>query len=113
MRLRTLRRLLRARCARGTSAAGALIAERAGLQVRELEAADEDAFGVLVAPAAFVEELVELVVGANTLSPLSGGGGTVDSMPSKGIVRKDVWVRIPPAVSRRLGWRLAYSEGAG
>jgi hypothetical protein len=28
-----------------------------------------------------------------------GGGGTADSMRSKRIVRKDVWVRIPPAAS--------------
>ena len=28
-----------------------------------------------------------------------GGGGTVDAMLSKGIVRKGVWVRFPPAAS--------------
>jgi hypothetical protein len=30
---------------------------------------------------------------------LRGGGGMADSMPSKGIARKGVWVRIPPAAS--------------
>ena len=29
--------------------------------------------------------------------PSCGGGGTVDAGPSKGLVRKGVWVRIPPA----------------
>lgn len=43
--------------------AGALIAERTGLVVRELEESGEDPFGLLVAPEAFVEELVGLVVG--------------------------------------------------
>jgi myo-inositol-1(or 4)-monophosphatase len=42
-------------------AAGSLIAARAGLDVRELVATDEDAAGVLVAPAAVIEELAELV----------------------------------------------------
>jgi myo-inositol-1(or 4)-monophosphatase len=43
--------------------AGALIAARAGLEVRELEAAGEDPFGVVVAPAGLVDELVDLVAG--------------------------------------------------
>jgi myo-inositol-1(or 4)-monophosphatase len=43
--------------------AGALIAQRAGLEVRELEKAGEDPFGVLVAPAALVEELGRIIVG--------------------------------------------------
>src|SRR5580692_3099995 len=30
---------------------------------------------------------------------ICGGGGTVDAEPSKGSVRKGVWVRIPPAAS--------------
>jgi myo-inositol-1(or 4)-monophosphatase len=42
-------------------AAGALIAERAGLQVRRLAAADGDPAGVVVAPKAFIGELYELV----------------------------------------------------
>jgi myo-inositol-1(or 4)-monophosphatase len=43
--------------------AGALIASRAGLEVRELEPAGEDPFGVLVAPAALVDEFAALVTG--------------------------------------------------
>jgi myo-inositol-1(or 4)-monophosphatase len=43
--------------------AGALIADRAGLQVQMLEEAGEDPFGLLVAPAALIEELHALVVG--------------------------------------------------
>ncbi len=31
------------------------------------------------------------------LTPACGGGGTVDARPSKGLVRKGVWVRVPPA----------------
>jgi myo-inositol-1(or 4)-monophosphatase len=42
-------------------AAGALIAERAGLQVRRLAAADGDPAGVVVAPEALIAELFELV----------------------------------------------------
>jgi myo-inositol-1(or 4)-monophosphatase len=42
-------------------AAGSLIAERAGLEVRELAAADGDPPGVVVAPAAIMPELYELV----------------------------------------------------
>lgn len=42
-------------------AAGTLIARRAGLQVRVLAAGGDDSGGVLVAPAAFVDELYELV----------------------------------------------------
>jgi myo-inositol-1(or 4)-monophosphatase len=42
-------------------AAGALIAERAGLTVRELEAAGEQPAGILAAPSAVVDELMELV----------------------------------------------------
>ncbi len=43
-------------------AAGALICRRAGLVVRELPGTDEDPWGVLVAPEAFVDELFELVM---------------------------------------------------
>jgi myo-inositol-1(or 4)-monophosphatase len=42
-------------------AAGALIAERAGLVVRELPPTDEDPSGILVAPEALVDELFSLV----------------------------------------------------
>jgi myo-inositol-1(or 4)-monophosphatase len=45
-------------------AAGGLIAERAGLVLRYLEADSEVPFGVLVAPPALVGELAELVLGA-------------------------------------------------
>jgi myo-inositol-1(or 4)-monophosphatase len=44
-------------------AAGVLIASRAGLEVRELEARGEDPAGVLVAPVALTEELWSLVTG--------------------------------------------------
>ncbi len=44
-------------------AAGSLIAARAGLVVRELEATAADPAGVLVAPAGLIEQLYELVVG--------------------------------------------------
>lgn len=44
-------------------AAGALIAARAGLQVRDLPAREEDPAGLVVAPAAIIDELYELVVG--------------------------------------------------
>jgi myo-inositol-1(or 4)-monophosphatase len=44
-------------------AAGALIAERAGLTVRRLPATAEDPWGIVVAPPAFVEELCDLVAG--------------------------------------------------
>ena len=44
-------------------AAGALIAARAGLEVRDLPAADEDPPGLLVAPHGFVDELYALVTG--------------------------------------------------
>jgi myo-inositol-1(or 4)-monophosphatase len=44
-------------------AAGALIASRAGLDVRELPATAEDAAGVIVGPGPVVEELLELVGG--------------------------------------------------
>ena len=43
--------------------AGSLIAERAGLEVRELPANGADPEGVVVAPAAVIDELYELVVG--------------------------------------------------
>jgi myo-inositol-1(or 4)-monophosphatase len=43
-------------------AAGALICRRAGLEVRELPATDEDDAGLVVAPGGIVEELYELVV---------------------------------------------------
>jgi len=42
-------------------AAGALIAQRAGLQVRELPALGEDPAGVVVAPESFINELYGLV----------------------------------------------------
>lgn len=42
-------------------AAGALIAARAGLEVRDLSATAEDPAGLVVAPAGIVEELWELV----------------------------------------------------
>jgi myo-inositol-1(or 4)-monophosphatase len=42
-------------------AAGALIASRAGLEIRELPAQGEDAPGIVAAPRAIIEELVELV----------------------------------------------------
>lgn len=44
-------------------AAGALIAARAGLTVRELPASDQDPAGLVVAPAGIVEELWGLVAG--------------------------------------------------
>lgn len=44
-------------------AAGALIAARAGLEVRTLPARGEDAAGVVVAPVTIIDELYELVVG--------------------------------------------------
>jgi myo-inositol-1(or 4)-monophosphatase len=44
-------------------AAGALIASRAGLVVRELPGSDDDPWGLLVAPSALVDELFGLVVG--------------------------------------------------
>ena len=44
-------------------AAGALIAQRAGLPVRELPAEGEDPVGLLTAPAALIDELEALVLG--------------------------------------------------
>ncbi len=44
-------------------AAGALIAERAGLSVRRLAAAGQDAEGIVVAPDGLIDELAKLVVG--------------------------------------------------
>jgi myo-inositol-1(or 4)-monophosphatase len=44
-------------------AAGALIAQRAGLTVRELQAEGEDPAGLLTAPAALIDELQALVLG--------------------------------------------------
>jgi myo-inositol-1(or 4)-monophosphatase len=44
-------------------AAGTLICRRAGLEVRELAASGEDDAGLVVAPAAIVEELFRLVTG--------------------------------------------------
>jgi myo-inositol-1(or 4)-monophosphatase len=44
-------------------AAGALIASRVGLVVRELPAVGEDPWGIVVAPEAFADELFALVVG--------------------------------------------------
>ncbi len=44
-------------------AAGALIARRAGLEVRELRAAGPDPSGLVVAPGALIEELYEAVAG--------------------------------------------------
>lgn len=46
-------------------AAGALIAERAGLRVRELPATAEDPAGVVVAPVALIDQLYGLIVGPN------------------------------------------------
>lgn len=43
-------------------AAGSLIATRAGLEVRHLPATAEDPWGVVVAPAALIDNLYELVV---------------------------------------------------
>jgi myo-inositol-1(or 4)-monophosphatase len=43
-------------------AAGALIAARAGLELRSLEATDEDPAGLLVAPPALADELLALVM---------------------------------------------------
>jgi myo-inositol-1(or 4)-monophosphatase len=45
-------------------AAGALIAERAGLTVRDLEAGDGEPWGVLAAPGNLVDELYGLVAGS-------------------------------------------------
>jgi myo-inositol-1(or 4)-monophosphatase len=44
-------------------AAGALICARAGLATRDLPAAGEDPYGLVVAPAAIIDELFELVSG--------------------------------------------------
>ena len=44
-------------------AAGALICERAGLAVRELPAHENLPWGILVAPPALAEQLLELVAG--------------------------------------------------
>jgi myo-inositol-1(or 4)-monophosphatase len=44
-------------------AAGALVAERAGLVVRELEETEADPFGLVAAPAAFMDELHALASG--------------------------------------------------
>lgn len=44
-------------------AAGALIAARAGLEVRDLPASGDDAAGLVAAPAGIIGELYELVVG--------------------------------------------------
>ncbi len=44
-------------------AAGALVAERAGLVVRELEQTAEDPFGIVAAPAALMDELYALASG--------------------------------------------------
>jgi myo-inositol-1(or 4)-monophosphatase len=44
-------------------AAGALIAERAGLAIRRLPETDEDAAGIVAAPHGLIDDLVELVLG--------------------------------------------------
>jgi myo-inositol-1(or 4)-monophosphatase len=44
-------------------AAGALIAERAGLQVRSLPPTEHDAAGIVAAPSDLIDDLVELVIG--------------------------------------------------
>lgn len=44
-------------------AAGGLVASRAGLEVRELAPARDEPTGVVVAPAALIDELVALIVG--------------------------------------------------
>ena len=54
-------------------AAGRLIAARAGLSVRELPAAGEDAWGIVVAGGGLIDELVELV-GGGGLGSLGAGG---------------------------------------
>jgi myo-inositol-1(or 4)-monophosphatase len=46
-------------------AAGALIAQRAGLVVRRLPESDADPWGVVVAPEALIDELYKLVSGAD------------------------------------------------
>ncbi len=118
VRLRALRRLLRARPQALGRAAGGLIAARAGLErAARCPSAVSEPEGLLVAPPAVVDELLELVARAGERSARSvppvdaalvpgraialdaprGGGGTVDTMPSKGIVLRDVWVRIPLA----------------
>lgn len=53
-------------------AAGALIAERAGLEVRRLEAAGPDPFGIVAAPAALVDELFALAC--------ANGGGAAEAI---------------------------------
>jgi myo-inositol-1(or 4)-monophosphatase len=45
------------------AAGGALIAARAGLEVRELSASDEDPGGLVAAPSGLIEGLLELVLG--------------------------------------------------
>ena len=44
-------------------AAGALVAERSGLVVREIPESDGQPWGVMTAPANIVDELYELIVG--------------------------------------------------
>lgn len=54
-------------------AAGALIAARAGLEVRDIPSAGEDPAGLLVAPSGIVQELFELVVGVSVPGPRADG----------------------------------------
>ena len=57
-------------------AAGSLIARRAGLEVREMRATGGDPAGVVVAPAALIDELGRLVVvGGGAAVPGARDGG--------------------------------------
>jgi myo-inositol-1(or 4)-monophosphatase len=53
-------------------AAGALIAERAGLKLRELAAAGDDPSGAVLAPAALIDQLYGLVTGEDGELPAGG-----------------------------------------
>lgn len=56
------------------SAAGALIASSAGLEVRELAARPNEPAGILAAPVGLVDELLALVETSVTTDPAPGGG---------------------------------------
>ncbi len=58
-------------------AAGSLIAQRAGVELRGLEAVGEDPPGIVVAPGAIMEELYRLVAGAD-------GAGFARQLPVSG-----------------------------
>ncbi len=62
-------------------AAGGLIASRAGFEMRELEPSGEDPFGVLVAPAALIDELWGLVTAD---ADADGGAGGVAGQREQG-----------------------------